>query len=108
MHHVLRHRSAVPGPEATNVWTLDEVDDRILTAIELPDYPAVCLALRVTAPSRRARARGEYGLVPVSEKGNTWCVEQGVYDPILPAMSLVLTDAPPRIAKELRRIAAPS
>ena len=103
----LKHRAAA-GPDARwDVWDLDEKDDKILVAIRIDDaLPPVCAAIVVRAPSKRNARANEYGLVSINAAGTSWVVERGQYAPELLPMALVLTDATPRLARELRRIAS--
>lgn len=111
MQHLLRHRSASGGAIA-NLWELDDKDDRLLVCIRVAEGPVVHLPLTVRSLRKRVRMRGEFGIWSVSSSGECWAVEHGCYDahldpphPVLPPLSLLLTNAPEAVAERLYLIA---
>lgn len=112
MDVVLRHKSAAGG-SPDNVWDLDPEDGRLLVSIRVASAPVVHLALPVAHASKRRRELGEYAIWSVSASAETWRVEHGIYDahlppphPLLPDVSLVLTNTPERMARKLSQLAA--
>lgn len=106
-HHLI-HRSAA-GSATSNVWDLDWSDSTILASIQAGSAPIVHVAIRVRPVLHRDRKKNEFAIVCVSGDADRWAIESGVYDahlpdPVLPAMSLMLTHAPVNIAKVLSRI----
>lgn len=111
MEQRLRHRTA-SGGALENLWDIDD-DDRLLCSIRVASGPLVHVALVVRHVRRRVRRNFEFGCWPLGSTREQWRVEFGVYDgyldpphPLLPAMTLLLTNAPPDIAARLARIAA--
>lgn len=110
MEHHLRHVSA-SGGALDNHWCID-FDDKLLVSIRCAAAPLVHLALVVRSVGKRVRARGEFGIWCVSSSGECWRVEHGCHDahldpphPLLPPMSLLLTNCPEDVADRLRLIA---
>jgi len=111
VEHHLRHVSA-SGGDLSNHWAIDDHDDKLLVSIRCGSAETVHLALVVRSVGKRVRARGEFGIWCISSTGEGWIVEHGCYDahldpphPLLPAMSLLLTNAPEDVADRLRIIA---
>lgn len=110
MEHHLRHISA-SGGALENHWDID-TDDRLLVSIQCASAPLVHIALVVRGVRRRRRDHGEFGIWCVSSNGECWKVEHGCYDahldpphPLLPPMSLLLTNCPEDVADRLRILA---
>lgn len=100
------------GGDLTNHWSLDPQDDRLLVSIQCGAAPLVHLALVVRSVPRRRRDHGEFGIWCISSSGEGWRVEHGCYDahldpphPLLPPMSLLLTNCPEDVADRLRILA---
>lgn len=111
MEQRLRHRSA-SGGAIENLFDVD-VDDRLLCSIRVASGPLVHVALVVKSVRRRVRSRFEFGCWPLGATREQWRVEHGVFDaylepphPLLPAMTLLLTNTPPEVAALLARITA--
>lgn len=109
--HVLRHRTA-SGRDLVNQWDLAD-DSKLLVSIQVASGPVVCLALVVKSLRHRNRRAGEFGCWPLGSTREQWAVEHGTYDawldpphPLLPPMSLILSNAPPDVAERLSRICA--
>ncbi len=109
IEHRLRHVTA-SGGNLVNRWDLDK-DGKLLVSIQVAYGPVVHLPLAVRSVRDRVRARGEFAIWCVSGSGEVWRVEYGVLDawldpphPLLPAMSLLLTNAPPEVAERLFEI----
>lgn len=90
-----------------NLWDLDAEDRRILAVIQVSSGPVVNVAIAVRKASRRSRQRHEFAIWSLGSE--TWQVEHGVYDlhlgdphPLLPPMSLLLTNTPERLATTMR------
>lgn len=111
MEHRLRHRSA-SGGFLENLFDIDD-DDRLLCSIRVASGPLVHVSLVVKNVRVRNRAHFEFGCWPLGATREQWRVEHGVLDgylppphPLLPAMTLLLTNTPAEIAAKLARITA--
>lgn len=108
MDHVLRHRTA--RGYADNQWDLSD-DGLLLVSIRVASAPTVCLPIIVKSVRARRRRNGEFGCWRLDSSGENWRVEHGVYDawldpphPLLPALSLVLLNAPADVSQRLGEI----
>lgn len=111
MQHVLRHRSA-SGGRLENLWDLDD-DGRVLASIRVASGPLVHVAIAVKSVRRRNRRNQEFGCWPIGSTREQWAIEHGVYDahlepphPLLPPMSLTLSNCPADVASSLARVVA--
>jgi hypothetical protein len=110
VRHVLRHRSASRG-SLVNLWELDFTDHNILASIQVASAPLVHVVIRVRNIWVRDRSRSEFAITCLDGAGETWAIENGVFDaelpqPILPSMSLILGQAPASTSAVLQTIGA--
>ena len=109
MDHVLRHSTSAGGSDV-NRWDLSD-DNKILASILVASGPLVHVAISVASIRSRVRMRGEYAMWCISTGADAWRIEHGVYDahldpphPLLPAISLVLLNAPELVGLRLAEL----
>ena len=97
--------------DAVNRWLFDAEAGAILACIQVASAGPVHVAIRVRNPRDRCRARGEFAISCLGTAADCWRVEHGVFDghlgpphPLLPDLTLLLTNAPEPVGRMLARL----